>query len=152
MLILFVCFIGACAGSTTSGIKVVHYEIICKYLYANGRKFLQPLAVVPVKINQKNVDASVITLAISYFILNIFMIFAGSAIMTLIDDMDYFSSMSAVISALLNIGPGFGEIGPTHTYSHVSTAGKWFLSFNMLMGRLEMFTVMVMFYPSFWKK
>nr|MBC8524760.1 TrkH family potassium uptake protein [Chlorobium phaeobacteroides] len=48
--------------------------------------------------------------------------------------------------------PAFGEVGPTHTFSHVSTAGKWFLSFNMLTGRLEMFTVMVMFYPSFWKK
>ncbi len=152
MLIMIACFIGACAGSTTSGIKVVHYEIICKYLYANGKKFLQPLAVVPIKINQKNVASSVITLAVSYFILNIFMILVGSVIMTLIDDMDFFSSMSAVISALFNIGPGFGEVGPTDSFSHVSTAGKWFLSFNMLTGRLEMFTVMVMFYPSFWKK
>ena len=152
MLLMIACFIGACAGSTTSGIKVVHYEIICKYLYANGRKFLQPLAVVPIKINQKNVASSVITLAVSYFILNIFMILVGSAIMTLIDDMDFFSSMSAVISAIFNIGPGFGEIGPAHSYSHISSAGKWFLSFNMLTGRLEMFTVMMMFYPAFWKK
>ena len=152
MLIMITCFIGACAGSTTSGIKVVHYEILCKYLYANGKKFLQPLAVVPIKINQKNADPSVVTLAVSYFILNILMILVGSAIMTLIDDMDFSSSISAVISALFNIGPGFGEIGPTYTYSHVSDAGKWFLSFNMLTGRLEMFTVMVMLYPSFWKK
>ncbi len=152
MLILAVCFIGACAGSTTSGIKVAHYEILCKYLYANGRKILQPLAVVPIKINQKNADASVVTLAASYFILNIFMILAGSAVMATIDGMDLFSSMSAVISALFNIGPGFGEIGPSSTFSHISAAGKWFLSFNMLVGRLEMFTVMVMFYPSFWKK
>lgn len=152
MLIIIACFIGACAGSTTSGIKVIHYEIICKYLYANGRKLLQPLAVVPIKINQKNADSSVVTLAISYFILNIFMILAGSAVMTLIDDMDFSSSISAVISSIFNIGPGFGEIGPSNTFSHVSAAGKWFLSFNMLTGRLEMFTVIVMFYPSFWKK
>ncbi len=152
MLILVACFIGACAGSTTSGIKVVHYEILFKYLYANGKKFLQPLAVVPIKINQKNVDASVVTLAISYFILNIFMILAGSLVMTILDDMDLFSSMSSVISALFNIGPGFGEVGPSSTFSHISPAGKWFLSFFMLTGRLEMFSVMVMFYPAFWKK
>ncbi|ASQ89609.1 potassium transporter [Prosthecochloris sp. GSB1] len=151
MLILIVCFIGASAGSTTSGIKVVHYEIISKYLYATGKKFLQPLAVVPVKINGRIAEQPIITLAVSYFIVNIFMVFAGSGIMSMIDDMDYFSSMSAVISALFNIGPGFGDVGPAHTFSDISPAGKWFLSFNMLTGRLEMFSVLVMFYPSFWK-
>ena len=152
MLLLIVCFIGASAGSTTSGIKVVHYEIISKYLYATGRKFLQPLAVVPIKINGRVAEQPIVTLAVSYFIVNIFMVFAGSGLMVLIDDMDYFSSMSAVISTLFNIGPGFGEIGPTSTFADISAAGKWFLSFNMLTGRLEMFSVLVMFYPSFWKE
>lgn len=152
MLILIVCFIGACAGSTSSGIKVVHFEIISKYLYASGRKFLQPLAVVPIKINGRSVEQPVVTLALSYFILNIFMVFLGGGVMTLIDDMDYFSSLSAVISSLFNIGPGFGEVGPSHSFAHISAPGKWFLSFNMLTGRLEMFSVLVMFYPSFWKE
>ncbi len=151
MLIMIVCFIGACAGSTTSGIKVVHYEIIAKYLYATGKKFMQPMAVVPVRINGRIAEQPVITLAVSYFIINIFMVFIGSAVMTLSDDMDLFSSMSAVIAALFNIGPGFGDVGPTHTFAHISDFGKWFLSFNMLTGRLEMFSVLVMFYPSFWK-
>lgn len=151
MILVIVCFIGACAGSTTSGIKVVHYEIISKHLYATGKKLLQPMAVVPVRINGRIAEQPVINLAVSYFIVNIFMIFIGGAIMTLIDDMDYVSSMSAIIAALFNIGPGFGDVGPTNTFAHISDAGKWFLSFNMLTGRLEMFSVLVMFYPSFWK-
>ncbi|HED30424.1 MAG TPA: TrkH family potassium uptake protein [Prosthecochloris aestuarii] len=151
MLILIVCFIGACAGSTTSGIKVVHYEIISKHLYATGKKLLQPMAVIPIRINGRIAEQPVINLAVCYFIVNIFMIFIGGAVMTLIDDMDYFSSTSAVISSLFNIGPGFGDIGPSNTFAHISDAGKWYLSFNMLTGRLEMFSVLVMFYPAFWK-
>ncbi len=152
ILLFIVCFVGASAGSTTSGIKIVHYEILFKYLYATGKKILQPMSVVPVRINQKTADQTIISLAVSYFLLNIFMILVGSYVMVLLDDMDYFSSMSSVISALFNIGPGFGDIGPSKTFYHISDAGKWFLSFNMLTGRLEMFSVIVMFYPSFWKK
>ncbi len=152
MLIFVVFFVGASSGSTTSGIKVVHYEIIFKYLYATGKKILQPMSVVPIRISQRVADQNIISLAVSYFILNILIILVGSYIMVLIDDMDYFSSMSSVISALFNIGPGFGAIGPAHSFEHISDAGKWFLSFNMLTGRLEMFSVIVMFYPSFWKK
>ncbi|NEX12316.1 MAG: potassium transporter [Prosthecochloris sp.] len=151
MFILIVCFIGACAGSTTSGIKIVHYEIISKYLYATGKKLMQPMAVVPVRINGRIAEQPVITLAVSYFIINIFMVFIGAAVLTICDDMDLFSSMTAVIATLFNIGPGFGDVGPTHTFAHISEIGKWSLSFNMLTGRLEMFSVLVMFYPSFWK-
>jgi trk system potassium uptake protein TrkH len=153
MFLFAVCFIGACAGSTTSGIKVVHYVIICKYMYAAVKKtFLQPMAVTSIRLNRRSVDASVIDLAICYFIVNIFMVLGGGCFMVLVDDMDYLTAMSSVIATLMNIGPGFGAVGPSETYAPISHAGKWFLSYNMLVGRLEMFSALVLFYPSFWKR
>ncbi|MEN8198811.1 MAG: TrkH family potassium uptake protein [Thermodesulfobacteriota bacterium] len=153
MLLYVVCFIGACAGSTTSGIKVVHYTIICKYMYLTIRKiFFQPMAVISVRLNGRALDDNVINLAICYFIINIFMILIGGVVMTLTDNMDYTTAMSSVIATLMNIGPGFGMIGPSENYAFISDTGKWFLSWNMLVGRLEMFSALVIFYPSFWKK
>ncbi len=153
MLLYAVCFVGACAGSTTSGIKVVHYVILVKYLYATVRRImLQPMAVSTVRLNGRAIGSSAIDLAICYFVVNIFMILAGGCFMTLVDDIDYVSAMSSVISALMNIGPGFGSVGPSHTFAPLSDIGKWFLSWNMLVGRLEMFSALVVFYPAFWKK
>lgn len=153
MLLYAVCFVGACAGSTTSGIKVVHYAIICKYMYSSVRKiFFQPMAVVSLRLNGRTIDNDIITLALCYFIINIFMVLIGGFIMTLTDNMDYSSAMSSVISALMNIGPGFGAVGPTHNFAFITDGGKWFLSWNMLVGRLEMFSALVLFIPSFWEK
>ena len=153
MFLYAVCFIGACAGSTTSGIKVVHYVIICKFMYASIRKiFFQPMAVISVRLNQRPVESSIIDLAICYFIVNIFMVLLGGCFMVLVDSMDYVTAMSSVIAALMNIGPGFGDVGPTENYAFISDTGKWFLAWNMLVGRLEMFSALVVFYPSFWKK
>ena len=153
MFLFAACFIGACAGSTTSGIKVVHYVLICKYMYASVRKiFLQPLAVTSIRLNRRPVDATIVDLAICYFIVNIFLVLIGGCFMVLSDHMDYLTAMSSVISALMNIGPGFGAVGPSENYAFISGAGKWFLSWNMLVGRLEMFSALVVFYPSFWKR
>jgi len=147
------CFIGACAGSTTSGIKVVHYVIVWKYMVASIKKiFFQPMSVVAVRLNGRPIDRLIIDLAICYFIVNIFMILGGGCLMVLIDDMDYVTAMSSIIASLMNIGPGFGTIGPSENYAHISAFGKWFLAWNMLVGRLEMFSALVVFYPAFWKK
>ena len=153
MFLFVVCFIGACAGSTTSGIKVVHYIIIVKFMVASIRKiFFQPMAVVSVRLNGRPIDESIITLACCYFIVNIFLVLAGSCLLVLLDPIDYFSAISATVSALMNIGPGFGLIGPSENFAFFSDASKWFLSWNMLVGRLEMFSALVVFYPSFWTK
>ena len=153
MFLYAVCFIGACAGSTTSGIKVVHYVVLCKFMAAAIKKlFFQPMSIISVRLNQRQVDDSIIYLSVCYFIVNIFMILAGGCVMVLTDDMDYVTAMSAVIATLMNIGPGFGAIGPSENYAFISDAGKWFLSYNMLVGRLEMFSALVIFYPSFWKR
>lgn len=153
MFIYAACFVGACAGSTTSGIKVVHYVIIWKYGVAAMKKiFFQPMSVITVRLNQRPVDRSTIDLAVCYFIVNIFMVLGGGCFMVLVDNMDYVSGMSSVIATLMNIGPGFGAVGPSQNYAGISDIGKWFLSWNMLVGRLEMFSALVIFYPSFWKK
>jgi len=153
MFLYAVCFIGACAGSTTSGIKVVHYVVIWKFMVAAIKKiFIQPMAVSSIKLNQRPIDPQIIDLAVCYFIVNIFLILGGGCFMVLVDDMDYVTGMSSVIATLMNIGPGFGTIGPSENYAHISGIGKWFLSWNMLVGRLEMFSALVVFYPSFWKR
>jgi trk system potassium uptake protein TrkH len=153
MFLYAVCFVGACAGSTTSGIKIVHYVIIVKFMVGVVKKlFFQPLAVVSVRLNDQPIEPMIIWLSVSYFIVNIFMVIGGGCVMVLIDDMDMQSAMSSVIASLMNIGPGFGEVGPSHNMAGISDAGKWFLSWNMLVGRLEMFSALVIFYPTFWKR
>jgi len=153
MFLYAVCFIGACAGSTTSGIKVVHYVLIWKHGVASIKRiFFKPMAVVSVRLNQRAVDPQIIDIAVCYFIVNIFLVLGGGCFMVLVDDMDYVTGMSSVIATLMNIGPGFGAVGPSENYAFISDVGKWFLSWNMLVGRLEMFSALVIFYPSFWKR
>ena len=153
MFIYAACFIGACAGSTTSGIKVVHYVLIWKYMVASIKKiFFQPMSIISIRLNGRPVERIIVDLAICYFIVNIFLILAGGCFMVLVDDMDYLTGMSSVIATLMNIGPGFGAIGPSENYAFISNTGKWFLSYMMLVGRLEMFSALVILYPSFWKR
>ena len=153
MFLFAVCFIGACAGSTTSGIKVIHYVLIWKFMVIAVKQiFLKPFVVKVIKVNTQPVDTTIVNLAICYFIVNIFLVLAGGCFMVLVDDMDYLTGMSSVIATLMNIGPGFGLVGPSENYAFISDVGKWFLSWNMLVGRLEMFSALVIFYPSFWKK
>ncbi len=153
MFIIVVCFIGACAGSTTSGIKIVHYVIIMKYMYASIKRiFLQPMSVHSVRLNGRTIEGSIIDLAVCYFIINIFLVLGGSCFMILIEDINYVTASSSVVATLMNIGPGFGGVGPSENYAFFSDTGKWFLSWNMLVGRLEMFSALVIFFPAFWKK
>jgi len=153
MLLFTVCFVGACAGSTTSGIKVVHYVLICKYMYATIRKiFVQPMTVNSVRLNGRPVEAGVVDLAVCYFIVNIFLVLAGGIVVSFLDPVDYITAISAVIATLMNIGPGFGLVGPSENYAFFSDASKWFLAWNMMVGRLEMFSALVVFLPAFWKK
>ncbi len=153
MMLMVVCFIGGCAGSTSSGIKIIHYVLIWKFVVASIKQlFLQPLSVVAVRINEQRVPQKVINIALCYFIVNIFLILFGGCFMVAVDSMDFPNAIGTVIATLMNIGPGFGEIGPTTNFADISDVGKWFLSFNMLIGRLEMFSAVVLFYPSFWRE
>ena len=152
MFLFIVLFVGASAGSTTSGIKMIHYAIIFKHLNATLKKLLNPLEVLPMRINRRAIDSRMLELALSYFIFNLIWVFLGAGMLVLLDDIAYRSALDAVIATLMNIGPSFGEVGPSQSYAHISDGGKWFLSLTMLTGRLEMFSVMVLFFPSFWKQ
>ena len=153
MFLYLVCFIGACAGSTTSGIKIVHFVIIWKYTVTTIKKmFFQPRTILPIHLNQRAIDPFAVNLTVCYFIANVFLVLGGGCVMVLIDSMDLQTGMSSVISALMNIGPGFGEVGPSENFAEISAHGKWFLAWLMLVGRLEMFSVLVLLFPSFWKK
>ena len=153
MFLYLVCFIGACAGSTTSGIKIVHFVIIWKYTVTTIKKmFFQPRTILPIHLNQRAIDPFAVNLTVCYFIANIFLVLGGGCVMVLVDSMDLQTGMSSVISALMNIGPGFGEVGPSENFAEISAHGKWFLAWLMLVGRLEMFSALVLLFPSFWKK
>ena len=153
MFLYLVCFIGACAGSTTSGIKIVHFVIIWKYTVTTIKKmFFQPRTILPIHLNQRAIDSFAVNLTVCYFIANIFLVLGGGCVMVLVDSMDLQTGMSSVISALMNIGPGFGEVGPSENFAEISAHGKWFLAWLMLVGRLEMFSALVLLFPSFWKK
>ena len=153
MFLYLVCFIGACAGSTTSGIKIVHFVIIWKYTVTTIKKmFFQPRTILPIHLNQRAIDSFAVNLTVCYFIANVFLVLGGGCVMVLVDSMDLQTGMSSVISALMNIGPGFGEVGPSENFAEISAHGKWFLAWLMLVGRLEMFSALVLLFPSFWKK
>ena len=152
MFLFITLFIGASAASTTSGVKIIHYVIILKYLHTTIRKMMQPLEVRPIRVDRRSLDMKVVELVLSFFVINILWILLGGGLLALLEDMHYFSSMCAVISSIMNIGVGFGDVGPGHNFNDISFIGKWFLSFTMLAGRLEMFAVIILFYPSFWKE
>ena len=147
VLLLF----GACAGSTSGGVKMVRYQILLKNSLLELKRLIHPKAVLPVRQNNKAVSPEIIT-KITAFVLLYLVIFLLGSILLAITGLELSSAMGAVAACLGNIGPGLGSTGPASNYASVSEFGKWTLSFIMLLGRLELFTVLILFSPSFWKK
>lgn len=144
-------FFGGSAGSTGGGIKIMRIVILLKNSYYELRRMIHPHAIIPVKFNKHSVDAKIVTNVLAFFMLYI-IIFALSTIVFTLIEPDMESAMGAVATSLGNIGPGLGNVGPAENFLHVSPIGKWFLSFLMLLGRLELFTILVLFSPTFWKQ
>jgi trk system potassium uptake protein TrkH len=151
ILIFALFFFGGSAGSTGGGIKIMRIVLLIKNSYYELRRMIHPHAIIPVKFNKHSVDSKIITNVLAFFMLY-FIIFAFSTIIFTLIEPDLESSMGAVATCLGNIGPGLGNVGPAENFVHVHPAGKWFLSFLMLLGRLELFTVLVLFSPTFWKE
>lgn len=151
IILLFLMFIGGCAGSTGGGMKVIRLFVLGKFVVSEIVRLLHPHAVVPVRIGKTVVEREVIANIVGFFILFIFAFTFGVFVMTEMG-LDLVSAFGAVAASLGNIGPGLGSVGPTDNYAHIPLLGKWFLSFLMLMGRLELFTVIILFSPSFWQK
>ncbi|MFC2126010.1 TrkH family potassium uptake protein [Bacteroidota bacterium] len=144
-------FVGASAGSTAGGVKIVRHVILVKNSILEFKRLIHRSAVLPVRFNNKAVTKD-ITFNIMAFMIIYIMVFAlGSIIMSYLGA-DFITAMGAVATSVGNIGPGFGKVGPVSNFSEISIPGKWFLSFLMLLGRLELFTVLILFTPYFWRK
>ena len=149
-IFLILLLIGACAGSTSGGVKIIRYELLIRNSLIELKKLIHPKAVIPVRHNGKAVSNEIIS-KIAAFVMLYMIIFIVASISLSVIGLDLQSSMGAVAACLANIGPGLGSTGPMTNFSEVPILGKWILSIVMLLGRLELFTILVLFSPTFWK-
>lgn len=151
MIFFALLFIGGCAGSTGGGIKVIRHFILYKNSLLELKRLVHPRAVIPVRVNGKAVNPEIISVVQAFFILYI-LIFVFTSIIVSLLGLDFASAAGAVAACLGNIGPGIGIVGPAGNFAALPDLVKWILSALMLIGRLELFTVLLLFAPSFWKK
>ncbi|HPE55642.1 MAG TPA: potassium transporter TrkG [Bacteroidales bacterium] len=144
-------FVGGSAGSTGGGIKIARQILLLKNSALEFKRMIHPQAVIPVRFNGRAVAPEIIHLVMAFFLFYILTFFAGTFILTLMG-LSFDTAIGATIATLGNIGPGIGGVGPVENYSFLPDAAKWISSFLMLLGRLELFTVIILFSPSFWKK
>ncbi len=144
-------FTGGCIGSTAGGMKMIRVLVLIKNTRLEFRRLLHPMAVIPVRINKKSIPQDIIHNFLAFFLLYMLLFMAGSATMTLFG-LDFTSAIGASAATLGNIGPAIANVGPIDTYADIPDPAKWILSFYMILGRLELFTVLLLFSPSFWKK
>lgn len=152
ILVLFVMmmFFGGSAGSTAGGVKIVRHIILAKNSFLEFKRLIHPSAVIPVRLNNKAVTQN-ITYNVLAFIIIYIMIFVVSSFFMALFGEDILTSVGSVATCLGNIGPGIGNVGPVDNFAAICAPGKWFLAFLMLVGRLEIFTVLILFTPFFWQ-
>jgi trk system potassium uptake protein TrkH len=144
-------FIGGCTGSTTGGIKVFRYEVMARVLRSHLRHLIYPRGVFQRMYAGRLLPDDVISSVVVFFAF-FFLCYSGLTILLMAMDLDFLTSTSAAVSALANVGPGLGPtIGPAGNFSTIPDPAKWLLAFAMLLGRLELFTVLVLFFPQFWR-
>jgi trk system potassium uptake protein TrkH len=151
MVLLVVMFIGACAGSTGGGIKVVRILILLKHSRTELFKALHPRAIKSIKFNNKAVPDEIIGSIVSFVVIYL-LVFLTSALILSVLGMDIITSITASIATLGNIGPGLNVVGPMGSFDPIPPLGKLILIANMWIGRLEIYTVIVLFTPEFWNK
>jgi trk system potassium uptake protein TrkH len=151
ILFLGLMFIGGCAGSTTCGIKIFRIQIIYSFISNQLKKIIYPKGIFVLKYNQNPVDNKFIASIIS-FIYMYFVIFFVIAALLSVTGLDFITSISGAATSISNVGPGLGSIiGPNGNFSSLPDISKWILSLGMILGRLELFAILVLFLPSFWR-
>ena len=143
-------FVGGSAGSTGGGMKVVRHLLLIRNSWIELKRVIHPSAIIPVKFNGKSVSQDIIFNVMGFFIIYLMIFAIGTMIMSVIG-YDFETAIGATIASLGNIGPGIGNVGPVENYSFFTPFAKWFLAFLMLLGRLELFTVLIILSPAFWK-
>jgi trk system potassium uptake protein TrkH len=149
-VIVLLMFTGGCAGSTGGGIKISRLLLLLKNSRLEMRRQVHPNAIIPVRINGRVVPQQLVNNVLAFFLIY-FLIFAGGTLVMSLLGLDFESAIGSTAATLGNIGPGIGIVGPVSNYATIPDGGKWFLSLLMLLGRLELFTVLILFTRSFWK-
>ena len=148
---LFLMFIGGCAGSTACGIKIFRLQMLVIFLKNQIKKLIYPNSIIINKYNNQKISDPFIN-SVLIFIFSFLFIFLIIAMLLSISGLDFLSAISGAASAISNVGPGLGDmIGPNGNYKAIPDVSKWILSIGMLLGRLELFAVLVLFFPSFWR-
>lgn len=151
VVLLLVMLTGASAGSTSGGIKMIRVVISVKTIYYEFKKMIHPNAVIPVRYNGQLVQNEILTRVLAYALFYIIVVIFGILI-NAISGMGFLESVGGTITCLGGVGPGMGLVGPAGNYSEIPEFNKWFLSLLMLAGRLELYTVFLIFSPVFWKR
>ena len=150
-LLTIIMLMGACAGSTTGGLKCIRMVILTKVSRNEFKHILHPNAILPVRINKQVISSSIVSTVLAFCFIYITIIVISTLLMMAMG-VGAEESIGCVISSIGNMGPGLGETGPAYSWNALPDAAKWLLSFLMLLGRLELFTVLLLFTPDFWKR
>jgi trk system potassium uptake protein TrkH len=145
-------FIGGCAGSTACGIKIFRVQLLYLFVINQLKKAIYPKGVFVIKYGNNNINDKFMASVISFIYLYIIIFFILTSILSL-TGLDFITAISGAATSISNVGPGLGEIiGPNGNFSTLSNPSKWALSVGMILGRLELFAILVLFIPSFWRK
>jgi len=154
LLFFMLLFVGACAGSTSGGIKIIRHLVFFKNTLLEFKRLLHPRAVIRVKVDKQLVRGRILTHILVFLLLYLAIFVISSLLMTIIFfdfKQPLLTALGAVATALGNVGPAIGDLGPLNNFEEVPIVGKWFLIFLMLLGRLEIFTILILFTPYFWR-
>ena len=150
-LLLFIAMLsGGCTGSTSGGIKNMRLLIFARAVRNEFKHLLHPNAVLPVRVNKQTVSPAIVSTVLLFFAFYLVIVLLGWTVLLFLG-VGFTESISTVISSIGNVGPALGSCGPAYSWNSLPDLAKWVLSFLMLIGRLELFTVLLLFYPGFWK-
>lgn len=151
MLTTIITYCGACAGSTSGGIKCIRAVIMARIAQNEFKHIIHPNAVLPVRVNGTSVSSTTKSTVLAFFVVFVLLVFFGWFTMMVIG-LEFDDAYSVIISSLANVGPGIGKCGPAFSWNSLPDAAKWLSTIYMLIGRLELFTVLLLLTPAFWRK
>lgn len=152
LILIALFFIGGCSGSTAGGMKVIRFLIILKVLVNEIKTGFRPALVQPIRVDGVPMGAKVLRSTLTYALIFLLTTLFGAIFVSIVDPVDLTTALTAALACVANVGPAFGLVGPNDNYGFLSDASKLVLSFCMLLGRLEFFTLLALFVPSFWRR
>lgn len=151
-VLILLMFVGSCAGSTGGGMKVIRIMVVIKLAFSTIKQAILPNAILPVKIDARPIPDTYVLRTATFFLIYMSLFAVGTVFMTISDSTDLVTAFAASVACLSNIGPGLGKVGAMENYAWISMPGKWMLSFLMLAGRLELYSILVLLVPATWRK